>query len=110
MHRIIDWKAIYVSSPERVEKGRDPAAVWDRRAAAYRQATRGEKRATEQELAVLDLATGDTVSDVGAGTGCRAVAIACTAANVTARPLWRHARCPPGAEGRRRAHELLYRF
>ncbi|WP_292490448.1 class I SAM-dependent methyltransferase [Methanoculleus sp. 10] len=88
MHRIIAWnelwKAIHASSPKHAARDRDPAAVWDKRAAAYRRATRGEKRAAEQELALLNLAAGDTVSDVGAGTGCLAAPIACTAANVTA--------------------------
>ncbi len=88
MHRIIDWnelwKAIHVSSPGHAEKDRDPAAVWDKRAAAYHRVTRDEKKATERELAVLDIRPGDTVLDMGAGTGRLAVPIAHTAAHVTA--------------------------
>ena len=88
MHRIIDWselwKAIYISSPERLEKSRDPAAAWNRRAAAYRRITRGEKEATRLELEILNLQGGETVLDVGAGTGRLAVPIAMTAAHVTA--------------------------
>jgi len=88
MHRIINWnelwKAIYINSPERLDKSRDPAAAWDRRAAAYRRVTRGEKEATRLELEILNLQGGETVLDVGAGTGRLAVPIAMTAAHVTA--------------------------
>jgi len=88
MHRIIDWnelwKAIHASSPGRLEKDRDPAAVWDRRAASYHRVTRDETKATGQELAIMDLRPGDTVLDVGAGTGRLAVPIASMAAHVTA--------------------------
>jgi len=88
MHRIIDWnelwKAIHASSPGRLEKDRDPATVWDRRAASYQRVTRDETKATGQELAIMDLRPGDTVLDVGAGTGRLAVPIASMAAHVTA--------------------------
>jgi SAM-dependent methyltransferase len=88
MHRIINWnelwKAIYINSPERLDKSRDPAAAWDRRAAAYRRVTRGEKEATRLELEILNLQGGETVLDVGASTGRLAVPIAMTAAHVTA--------------------------
>jgi SAM-dependent methyltransferase len=88
MHRIIDWnelwKAIHASSPSRLEKDRDPAAIWDTRAAAYHRVTRDETKATEQELAILELREGDTVLDMGAGTGRLAVPITRNAAHVTA--------------------------
>lgn len=88
MHRIIDWnglwKAIHVSSPGRTRKDRDPAAIWDKRAAAYQRVTRDEHEATERDLGFLDLRPEDTVLDMGAGTGRLAVPIAGRIAHVTA--------------------------
>jgi len=88
MYRIIDWnelwKAIHVSSPGRTAKDRDPAAVWDKKAASYQRATRDERRATEQDLTFLNLRPEDTVLDMGAGTGRLAVPLAGWVAHVTA--------------------------
>ena len=88
MHRIIDWnelwKAIHVSSPGRTRKDRHPAAIWDKRAAAYQQVTRDEHEATERDLGFLDLRPEDTVLDMGAGTGRLAVPITGRVAHVTA--------------------------
>jgi SAM-dependent methyltransferase len=88
MHRIIDWnelwKAIHAAAPGRSEKDRDPAAIWDKRAAAYQRITRDETKATEQELEIIDVRPGDNVLDVGAGTGRLAVPLAKTASHVTA--------------------------
>lgn len=88
MHRIIDWnelwKAIYVSSPERTRRDRDPAAIWDRRAPAYHRVTGEGERATDRDLSFIDLRPGDTVLDMGAGTGRLAVPIAGRVARVTA--------------------------
>jgi len=88
MHRIIDWnelwKAIHVSSPGRTRKDRNPAAIWDKRAAAYQRVTRDEHEATERDLGFLDLRPEDTVLDMGAGTGRLAVPIAGRVAHVTA--------------------------
>ncbi|MDD1706717.1 MAG: class I SAM-dependent methyltransferase [Methanoregulaceae archaeon] len=88
MHRIIDWnelwKAIHVSSPERTRKDRDPAAIWDKRAAAYQRITRDENAATERDLSFLEVRPEDTVLDMGAGTGRLAVPLASRVAHVTA--------------------------
>jgi len=88
MHRIINWnelwKAIHVASPGRVKKDRDPAAIWDKKAAAYQKSTRGERRATERDLAFITLSQKDTVLDMGAGTGRLAVPIAGRVSHVTA--------------------------
>jgi ubiquinone/menaquinone biosynthesis C-methylase UbiE len=88
MHRIIDWnelwKAIHVSSPGRTRKDRDPAAIWDKRAAAYQRVTRDEHEATERDLGFIEVRPDDTVLDMGAGTGRLAVPIAGRVAHVTA--------------------------
>jgi ubiquinone/menaquinone biosynthesis C-methylase UbiE len=88
MHRIIDWnelwKAIHVSSPGRTRKDRDPAAIWDKRAAAYQRVTRDEHEATERDLGFIEVRPEDTVLDMGAGTGRLAVPIAGRVAHVTA--------------------------
>ena len=88
MHRIIDWnelwKAIHATSPERTWKDRDPAATWDKRAAAYYRMSRGETEATKQDIGFIDVRPDDTVLDMGAGTGRLAVPLAGRAAHVTA--------------------------
>ncbi len=88
MHRIIDWnelwKAIHVSSPGRTLKDRDPAAVWDKKAAAYQHATRDDRTATERDLGFIEVRPDDTVLDMGAGTGRLAVPLAGRVAHVTA--------------------------
>lgn len=88
MHRIIDWnelwKAIHVASPERTRKAGDPAATWDKRAAAYHRISHGETEATKRDLGFIDLRPGDTVLDMGAGTGRLTVPLAGRAAHVTA--------------------------
>jgi ubiquinone/menaquinone biosynthesis C-methylase UbiE len=88
MYRIIDWnelwKAIRVSSYERSRKDRDPAVIWDKRAAAYQRASRDEREATMRDLGFLDLRPDDTVLDMGAGTGRLAVPVAGRVAWVTA--------------------------
>lgn len=88
MKPIIDWnelwKAIYASSPERTEKDRDPARIWDRRAPAYPRSTGEDHASTERDLSFLDLRPDDTVLDMGAGTGRLAVPVAAKVAHVTA--------------------------
>jgi len=88
MLRIVNWnelwKAVYSSSPGRMKKDKDPAAVWDRKAAAYQKAIEGERRGTDRDLEFIHLLPGDTVLDVGAGTGRLAVPIAGLVAHVTA--------------------------
>jgi SAM-dependent methyltransferase len=88
MHRIIDWnelwKAIHASSPERTRKDRDPGATWDKRAAAYHRISGEETAATKRDLGFLEVRPGDTVLDMGAGTGRLAVPLARRVAHVTA--------------------------
>ncbi|MEM2124461.1 MAG: class I SAM-dependent methyltransferase [Methanolinea sp.] len=88
MHRIVNWnelwKAIFASSPGRIEKEKDPGAVWDRKARAYQKATRGEQESAERDLAYVRLLPTDTVLDMGAGTGRLAVPMARRVSHVTA--------------------------
>jgi len=88
MLRIVNWnelwKAVYSSSPGRMKRDKDPSAIWDRKAAAYQKATKGERRGTDRDLEFIHLLPEDTVLDVGAGTGRLAVPIAGRVAHVTA--------------------------
>lgn len=88
MHRIVNWnelwKAIHFSSAERIAKDRDPGSIWDKKASSYHRNTRDERSARLRDLEYLDLHTGDTVLDMGAGTGRLAVPIAGRVSFVTA--------------------------
>jgi SAM-dependent methyltransferase len=88
MYRIIDWnelwKVYHASSPERIARDRDPASVWDLRAASYRKFTRDATALAEKEVGMVNLRPNDTVLDVGAGGGRLAVPIAKKVAHVTA--------------------------
>ncbi len=88
MDRIINynelWKLHHISSPERVARDRDPAAVWDRRASSYRQFTKDSVALAEKEMEMMDLRATDSVLDVGAGNGRLAVPIAARVSHVTA--------------------------
>jgi SAM-dependent methyltransferase len=88
MHRIINWnelwKAIFSASPSNVEKECSPGAAWDRRAAAYDQYIHEEGEEAREEMELMDLRPGDTVLDMGAGTGRLAVPMAKLVSQVTA--------------------------
>jgi SAM-dependent methyltransferase len=86
MHRIIDWNelwmTIYESSPRRKRKNSDPGRTWDQKAGVYDSAAKTE--GDLYELNLIDLFPGETILDVGAGTGRLAVPLAEHAAHVTA--------------------------
>lgn len=86
MYRIIDWNelwmAIYTSSSRRIKKNLDPGKIWDQKARIYNKAAKTEGEL--YELDVINLTSGKTVLDVGAGTGRLAVPLAQVAGHVTA--------------------------
>ena len=95
MHRFIDWnelwKAIHIRSPEHIEKIRDPAAHWDRRA-TYRRATAARSARRNRNLRSW-ISRPASRARVGAGTGRLAVPIA--GPPTTSRPSIRLEACSP---------------
>ncbi|MDK2973836.1 MAG: hypothetical protein PWP08_207 [Methanofollis sp.] len=88
MHRIIDWnelwKAVYLASPRRTNKNRDPGATWDQKADVYERAVQDEEANAAQQIEAMGMLPADRVLDIGAGTGRLAVPMAEIAAHVTA--------------------------